>query len=215
MANEIIQGMLPGMPRQIPHHIETERLTLRCPRADDGPELHDALVESVHRLRSWFAWTAATELTLERSAASARFARWRFLAGRELQFFIFRKGSPRLLGVAGLCNPDWSRHHFEISYWLRTGCEGHGYATEAVAALTDFAFQRLAARRLEIRCDLDNVAAAALPQRLGFRLEQTLPRARHNHDSGQWRDVAVFVKVKNVPVAEAHLSVDDFSPPAK
>ena len=212
MANEVITGMLPGMPRRIPHGIETERLNLRCPRVEDGPELHDALVESVQRLSSWFAWTAGAEVKPEQSTASAQFARWRFLAGRELQFFIFRKGSPRLLGVAGLCNPDWSRRYFEISYWLRTGCEGYGYATEAVAALTDFAFRRLAARRLEIRCDPDNKLAAALPQRLGYRLEQILPRARRNHDSGQWRDVAVFVKVKNVTAAEAHGSVDDFSP---
>ncbi|HEX6385518.1 MAG TPA: GNAT family protein [Anaerolineae bacterium] len=61
-----------------------------------------------------------------------------------------------------------------------------------MAALTDFAFRRLAARRLEIRCDPDNKPAAALPQRLGYRLEQIIPRARHNHDSGEWRDVAAF-----------------------
>lgn len=196
MGQEIIQGAPAGMPWRIPQSIETERLTLRCPRVDDGQMLHAAILESAERLRPWFAWPAGAPLTLERSVSTARFARWRFLAGRELQFLILHDQQEKLLGVTGLCNPDWTWRHFEISYWLRSGYEGHGYATEAVTALTAFAFERLGARRLEIRCIPENKAAVALPLKLGYTLENVLPRTQRDHESGTLHDVAVFVRMR-------------------
>lgn len=196
MREEIIEGKPPGMPGRIPLRIKTERLTLCCPRVADGPALHEAIVESVERLDPWFAWPAGAALTLERSIATTRFARWRFLAGRELQFLIFRDEHQQLLGVTGLCNPDWSRRHFEIGYWLRSGCEGEGYATEAVGALTHFALRQLDARQLEIRCDPENEAAVALARRLGYTLEAVLPRTRHDPHTGTWHDVAIFVQIR-------------------
>lgn len=181
------------MPRKVPRRIETARLTLRCPREEDGPALHAAIVESSERLRPWFGWTAGATLTLECSVASALFARWRFLAGRELQFHIFLNENGQLLGVAGLCNPNWIEGQFELSYWLRTGCEGHGYAGEAAAALVRFAFDQLRARRVELHCDPENVSSLALARRLRFRLEDIIPAGRRDYESGEWRDVAVLV----------------------
>lgn len=196
MGQEIIQGAPAGMPRLIPRRIETERLTLRCPRVEDGRMLHAAIVESSERLRPWFAWPAGATLTLERSVATARFTRWRFLAGRELQFLILHDERKKVVGVIGPCNPDWDRRHFEIGYWLRSGCEGRGYATEAVSALTAFAFERLGARRLEIHCDPENKAAVTLPLKLGYNLEKVLPHARRNPGSGTWHDIAIFVRMR-------------------
>jgi RimJ/RimL family protein N-acetyltransferase len=194
MTTEIAKGAEIGAPLQIPRQIETERLLLRCPREEDGPALYAAAVESAERLRPWFGWLEGAVLTPKSSAASARFARWRFLAGRELQFYIFDKDSLRLLGIAGLCHPDWAKGRFALSYWLRSGCEGHGYAVEAAGALVDFAFHRLHASRLEIHCDPDNVPSLALARRLGFRLARTLAGGRRDHRSGGWRDVAVLVR---------------------
>jgi len=45
MGQEIIQGAPAGMSRRIPRRIETERLTLRCPRVEDGRMLHAAILE--------------------------------------------------------------------------------------------------------------------------------------------------------------------------
>jgi RimJ/RimL family protein N-acetyltransferase len=49
-----------------------------------------------------------------------------------------------------------------------------GYATEAVKALIRVAFEIEQLTRLEIRCAPGNVASRQIPQRLGFRHEQTL-----------------------------------------
>ena len=57
----------------------------------------------------------------------------------------------------------------ETGYWLRADATGHGYATEATAALIELAFTRLGARRIAICHDPDNATSGGVPRRLGFR----------------------------------------------
>lgn len=72
---------------------------------------------------------------------------------------------------------------------------GQGMATEAVAAIADFAFTELAAERLEIWCDVKNERSAAVAQRAGFTLEARLQRNRRNL-SGELSDSLCFVLLR-------------------
>jgi RimJ/RimL family protein N-acetyltransferase len=151
-------------------------------------------MDSIERLRAWFPWAAEAELTPEESETTARYIRWRFLTGKEFQFFLFLQRTNTVIGVCALCNPGWSTPQFEMSYWLRTGYEGQGYITEAVMAVTEFAFRTLGARRVEICCDSLNVGAIAVARRVGYVHEATLQRARQDQQSGEWRDVMIFAQ---------------------
>jgi len=62
----------------------------------------------------------------------------------------------------------------EVGYILATGQAGRGYATEAVRALLDLAFETLGARRVIARVDARNARSRALLERLGLRLEAEL-----------------------------------------
>ena len=46
--------------------------------------------------------------------------------------------------------------------------------TEAVRLITTYAFDELAARRVEIRCDARNIRSARVARRCGFELEGRL-----------------------------------------
>lgn len=164
----------PGKAIHIPRCLKTERLLLRCPCPEDGPALHAAILDSRKQLQPWFNWTSGAVLTPERSVASARFAQWHFWAGRELQFYLFLRRTGQLIGVCGLCHPDWTVPQFEVRYWLRSGCEGHGYMTEAATAVVNMAFAHLKAKRVVIRCDPGNKSSIALARRLGFARERFL-----------------------------------------
>ena len=62
----------------------------------------------------------------------------------------------------------------EIGYWVRSDRTGRGYATAAAWALTGVAFDWFPLiNRIEIRCDPANVASAAIPPKLGYRLDGT------------------------------------------
>jgi RimJ/RimL family protein N-acetyltransferase len=60
--------------------------------------------------------------------------------------------------------------HIEIGYWVRADACGRGLATEATQAVIALALGLPDIDRLTIHCDERNVASAAIPRRLGFRL---------------------------------------------
>ena len=87
------------------------------------------------------------------------------------------------IGCSGLHRMDWTARTFEIGYWLRTARHGQGYMTEAVHAITGFAFDVLRARRVEIRADARNVRSWRVAERCGFELEGTLRNESVDADS--------------------------------
>ena len=104
-------------------------------------------------------------------------------------------GGGRIVGSSGLHRIDWSVPSFEIGYWVRTPDSGQGYATEAVEAIGSFAFEKLGARRIEIRADTRNTRSRAIPEKLGYQLEGVL---RHDclHVDGRLRDTAVYARIR-------------------
>ena len=64
----------------------------------------------------------------------------------------------------------------EIGYWLRSDMTGQGLVSEAVRAVLDVASSLSKVSRVEIRCDARNLPSAAVPRRLGFALESSVPK---------------------------------------
>ncbi|MCX6046811.1 MAG: GNAT family protein [Chloroflexi bacterium] len=182
--------------RNFPSSFETERLTIRCPQPGDGAELNAAVLESLAELRPWMAW-AKTAPTLEESEIHVRKALARFLLREELWLLLFLKGTHTLVGSSGFHNIDWAVPKFEIGYWARTAYAGQGYITEAVAGITNFAFQNLGAHRVEIRCDVKNQRSAAVARRLNFTLEATLYADDRAPLTNELRNTLVFAKVQS------------------
>ena len=163
-------------------------------REEDGPQLYAAITESRAELLPWFAWAVDIVLTAENCRFTAAYARERFLSAKEMQFYIFAKGEKKLVGICGLLKPDWAKRSFEICYWLRTCYVGRGYMVEAVSAVTEFALQKLAAKRIEARCDRANEKGIAVARRSGYILEKQVRSDSRHHIHGQHTDIAVFIR---------------------
>lgn len=75
----------------------------------------------------------------------------------------------------------------ELGWCLDPAYGGHGYATEAVAAVIRLCFEDLGLRRVTASCFADNEASWRLMERLGMRREaHTLRESLHR--SGGWLD---------------------------
>jgi ribosomal-protein-serine acetyltransferase len=83
----------------------------------------------------------------------------------------------KLVGSTGFNRLDWNAKACEIGYWIDREAEGKGLVTKACRAMIDYAFGELGMNRVEIRCSTENSRSAAVPARLGFRLEGTLRQA--------------------------------------
>lgn len=189
----------------VPERVLTERFIARCPQPGDGAAVNAAVCETLAELRPWMPW-AQTAPTVDESELHARRAQAKFRLREDLVMFIFerlpgdREGG--LLGGSGLHRMDWAVRSFEIGYWRRTGHTQRGVITEVVRALNRMAFDTLAARRVEIRMDSNNLASRRVAERAGFTFEG-VRRQDSVTPTSEPRDTCVYSRVRGVEEPQA------------
>jgi RimJ/RimL family protein N-acetyltransferase len=180
----------------LPERLETARLLLRTPRPGDGAVLYAAIAESLPELRRFLAslpWVAA-EPSVDASEAWCRNAAANFLARRDLPFLMFEREGGALVGATGLHRTVWETPRTEVGYWCRSSRAGRGYVSEAVAAVTAYAFEHLRAVRIEIVTDQANLASRRVAERCGYTLEGLLRHERRAPD-GSLRDTCIYARL--------------------
>ena len=160
------------MPSRGPaYRIVTPRLVLRCWDPRDAPLLKDAIDSSLDHLRPWMPWARHEPQTLAQKVELLREFRGQFDLGADSIYGIFDAGEERVLGGTGL-HPRIGPGGLEIGYWIRADAAGRGIATESTAALTRVAFELAGVERVEIHCAAENLASAAIPQKLAYSLQE-------------------------------------------
>jgi RimJ/RimL family protein N-acetyltransferase len=179
-----------------PSEFYTERLHVRISKPGDGAVVYEAIETSMNELKPWMPF-AHIDQTEEDVEANIRGAHIKFLNREDLRMLVFHKETGDFIASTGLHRMDWDVPKFEIGYWIDTRQGGKGYMTETVDGLTNFAFNELNARRVEIRCDALNSKSRAIPERLGFNLEGILI----NDDvavgrNSELRDTCIYAKTR-------------------
>lgn len=148
--------------------LQTARLTLRPPVMADFPA-YAALMASAR----------ATHM----GGPFDRRAAWGVFASDVAMWALFGHGALMLEARAdGQCVGQVGINHGplfpekELGWLLYDGFEGHSFASEAAAALRDWAFATLGLPTLVSYVDPDNHASQRVARRLGGRLDATAPR---------------------------------------
>lgn len=160
------RSSLPGRP---PDELSAGAVTLVRYRGHEAPELARVTSADLDHLRPWMPWAASTSLE-EDQALFISTSVAEFDAGRAFNYWMREEATAELVGGAGLHHRVGER--IEIGYWVRSDRTRRGYATSAAAALTDAALVLPGVRRVEIHCDEANRASAAVPRKLGYRLDR-------------------------------------------
>ena len=176
--------------RRFPTELETERLLLRALTPRDAPALHEAVTASYAELHRWMPWAKAP-YGIDEARRFCTFARKRFEEGVDFHVLLLLADDRSIIGSAGVQTRDPDVPSFEIGYWLHTAHVGRGFVTEAVRALTRFAFDRLGGRRLELRIDDRNRRSQAVAERLGYEWEATF-RSDHRDNLGELGDTRIY-----------------------
>jgi RimJ/RimL family protein N-acetyltransferase len=178
---------------ELPAELLTPRLRLVPPAPGDGLMLNRAIEESFSELHQWMDW-AATMPTIIESEHFVRDSAARYLRRDDLPLFMRKRDTGEFVGASGMHRIDWNVPRFEIGYWCRTSLVGQGYVTEAVVAITRFAFEKLNAARVEIRTDVQNERSWRIAERLGFTLEG-IRRRDARTVQGALRDTRLYAMV--------------------
>lgn len=152
---EVARAVAAGLPR-----IETARLVLRAPRIED----FQAYAEVVLSDRWFDAGQSREDAWLD---FSQMVAGW-LLRGTGLLSVDTRDGS--LAGFV-LVHQEYGDPEMELGWILTAEGEGHGYATEAAAALRDHAAS-LGLTGLVSYIGSDNVRSVRVAERLGARRDR-------------------------------------------
>lgn len=189
--------MKPLLPH-FPLPIITPRLILRSPQIGDGVKVNEAVLESFNELHEFMDW-AEEKPTIDDSEEYVRLsvANWILKKNEEpyLPLYIFDKVTKQFIGATGYHNFNWSIPCVETGYWIRKSCSGKGYMTEAINALTQYAFNQLGVKRLAITCDVDNIRSKKIPERLGYTLEGRLRNNRRKPITGELSDTLIFSRI--------------------
>lgn len=151
---------------QVPPTPTAPALTLR-PWTDTHA---DALLE-VYRdpaMRRWTRTPVRTPAEAETWLATQK-AGWH--SGDRLSFAV-HDDEARLVGCVVLKNPHTAP---EVGYWTAAPARGRGIASQALGALSTWAFTTRGLTRLELLHQVDNVASCRVAEKAGYQYEKTLP----------------------------------------
>jgi RimJ/RimL family protein N-acetyltransferase len=177
--------------------LETERLILRAPRRGDVKAIASLLDD-----RRIAANTARIPHPYSASDAEQFVASANRQDG-EATFMIF--SGDELIGGCGI-DP---REDAEIGYWLGVAYWGHGYATEAVRALVDYAFGELCHETLAAGARVTNPASRRVLEKCAFQwtgvrltriraINSAAPVDRFRLDRGLWESLKSWGRVRRV-----------------
>lgn len=153
--------------------IETDRLLLRKPRAEDAPGLLEGFADP--EAMRYIGDGSTADLTGAEEAVDRWLARWD--AWGIGMFVVERAEDARVLGRAGFLRWDpetWEigGPETELGWGLARGHWGHGYATEAALALRDWALGERGLTRLISLIQHGNVRSFRVAEKLGERYER-------------------------------------------
>ncbi len=179
-----------------PYVISDQEITLRPLRYRDR-----AIWHQVRRVNAqWLAPWEATRPAIEGDGALPTFYEMvhyynkegRDLRSISLAIWLQIDRSEMLIGqitLGGIVFGAYRGAH--IGYWIDQRHANRGYASRAVRALTEFAFNELQLHRIEINLRPENAASRKVAEKSGYHYEGV--RSRYLHIAGDWRDHLSFV----------------------
>ncbi|MFJ2752141.1 GNAT family N-acetyltransferase [Streptomyces sp. NPDC087297] len=122
-------------------------------------------------------------------ASAAEFGDWmrRFDDGANQGFLVRVRETGAAAGMVNINSIIRGRYQgASLGYAAFAPSAGHGYMTEGLTAILEYAFTDLRLHRLEANIQPANKASLALVRRLGFRYEGLSPE--YLYIDGGWRD---------------------------
>ena len=153
----------------------TERLVLRRSRPEDAEPISAYRSDpNVNRYQGWDRTDPegirAEIVEMESRAPGG--------AGGWVQFTVEERDRGRLVGDVGISAVDSEPSVAKIGYTIAPAFQGRGYATEAVRALVDYAFETLGAERIRAFAAAENIPSLRVAENAGLSLVE---RFEHRH----------------------------------
>lgn len=185
------------LPESDPY-LRSQRMMLRPPVMADYVAWARLRALSRQHLEPWEpAWTS-DELSRTAFRRRVRIHQRDLREDHGYAFFIFLASDHQLIGGLTLSNVRRGvTQAASLGYWVGAPFAGHGYMTEAVATVCDYAFEALQLHRIEAACLPSNAASIKVLERNQFQREG-LAR-RYLKIAGRWQDHFLYALLCDDP----------------
>ena len=158
---------MPEAPAEV---LEVPHGLLSRTRESDADQVAHAVSTSLDHLRQWLSWATEEAADVQVQGRRCREAEAHWADGSEYAYVLRPRESEDVIGGFDL----WriSPGAAELGYWVHVDFTGRGYATACAKALTQAGLALPAVARVEIHTDEANTISAAIPRRLGYRLDR-------------------------------------------
>lgn len=175
--------------------IRTPRCLIRGLAISDAQGMHEALKASITELKKWMPWAqslASLEDTKYFIRQSIRSWESPFVEHSERTLVVMDTRNERFIGSIGLTPLRLLVASFEVGYWIDQRLTGQGLITEAMNGLVRYLWAVHFARRIEIRCEVNNLKSARVAERLNFPLEARMINERITADGTSVTDALLY-----------------------
>jgi [ribosomal protein S5]-alanine N-acetyltransferase len=173
-----------------PESLTTARLILRQPRTEDAPLIFAAYAQDPEIVR-YLTFRPHRDLKDTQEAVERFLENWQ--TGKSYCWLIFRSDPEELVGAISAREDQG----MNLGYLLARPFWGQGFMSEALNAVTAWAFAQPSVFRVWAVCDLENEPSARLLERNGFHQEGVLMKwSRHPNVSDVPRDCYCYAKTR-------------------
>jgi RimJ/RimL family protein N-acetyltransferase len=174
-----------------PESLTTSRLLLRKPRAEDASLIFATYAQDPEVTR-YLTFRPHRDVNDARAAVERFLEGWQ--SGKSYCLLIFRRDSEELVGAISAREDQGINLGYLVArpYWR------HGFMSEALGAIVEWAFAQPHVFRVWAVCDIENEASARLLERNGFHQEGILRKwSLHPNVSEIPRDCFCYAKTRN------------------
>lgn len=159
------------MPEAPPEVLDVPRGLLSRIKESDADQIAQAVGASLDHLRPWMPWATKEAADAQAQRKRCREAEQGWDNGSDYVYVLRHGPSGQVIGCFGL-HRRIGPGGIEIGYWVHADFAGRGYATACAKALTQAGLALPGVARVEIHTDEANTISAAIPRRLGYRLDR-------------------------------------------
>jgi threonine dehydratase len=111
--------------------------------------------------------------------------------GGWVQFTVEEREGGRIVGDVGFTVADGEPNVIKVGYTIAPEFQGRGYATEAIRALVNYAFDALGAEIVRAHASAENVSSIRVAEKVGMRLVE---RVQYREGDEVWHGVRYEVR---------------------
>ncbi|TRX00352.1 GNAT family N-acetyltransferase [Flavobacterium gawalongense] len=154
--------------------MKTEAFQIVPLKPEDAVSLNELMVSNTERFKRFFPKTLSNNLTIEASESYISNKSKEIQSNSEFTFAIKDNETQNIAGLIIIKKLNWETKQGEFAYCIGSKYEGKGLTTFAVKEISNYAFNNLKLKTLQIISHKTNFGSIKVAENCGFIWKRTL-----------------------------------------